>query len=138
MRSWGECVAKPEKSRRIRWVMMLNQLRFGSGTVPDVLPGNCQDMLDHLFRREWRGDGEPKMPRYSTHRLEIRKATAQELLGMLPEWARGCMREPGSDDGMPIFFEHDGVCAYLDGRRRINKWFRECPEKNHKFWVIIV
>lgn len=124
------------KVRRRLWVAMLAQLRYGSSTVPEVLPGNCQDMLDHLVEREWPFKPPAPKPRHDTHDLELHHDTARDLMAKLPDWAQGCERAPGSLVGFPIFYERGKRLIYLDGRRRINHWFREDEDAMCAYWVI--
>ncbi|MCK5446244.1 MAG: hypothetical protein KAI73_11525 [Rhodospirillaceae bacterium] len=119
------------KYRRMFWVEMINQLRFGAPGIKDILPGECQSILDWLAERA----SIPKKLRYETHLIDLKSDTAEALMAYLPDWA-DTPRIPHSEEGHPIFYKQDDCLIYLDGRRRINVWYREDPQQKIKYWVI--
>lgn len=130
-------VARKMKDRRLLWIEMLEQLRFGSPEAPQILPGNCQDFLDFLVAKYWTNawNDIPK-PRFETHKLKLVDASIDELFFLLPEgWAR-TEKLPKSEENHPIFMECGDSMIYLDGRCRINKLYRENPNQQIKIWLI--
>lgn len=123
------------KKKRLRWVEMVHQLRYGSPVSREVLPGNCQDMLDWLIAREWPFDTPAPMPRHETHSLFLKRLPIKTLFRALPEWAQ-TERKPKSMEDYPIFYFARGRLIYLDGRRRINTIFRRNPNESVQFWQI--
>ena len=111
------------------WLNMLWQLRYRSKVTAHIPPGDCQAMLDYLTEREC-----GTTLRHDSASLVLQEYTAEELFSMLPTRAH-TTRQPGSEEGHPIFIKRDTM-IYLDGRRRINKWNLENPKQKHKVWVI--
>lgn len=122
------------KDRRTAWIEMIEQLRFGSPVAKSVKPGNCQDMLDFLVTRYCK-DSTPVS--HMTHQAKLREAPVWALFQELPneEWARK-ERPPKSEENHPIFIKDSSGHIYLDGRRRLNKWYREDPNQIVKYWCI--
>lgn len=123
------------KARRLQWIDMLEQLRFGSPSASEILPGQCQDMLDFLVLK-YMPIGT-SLPRHETHGLKISSNRALTLHNLLPDekWARKS-RPPHDYNGHPIFYRLCKNIYYLDGRRRINAYAKKHPNKIIKYWLI--
>lgn len=131
--------ARELKRRRLRWIKMIEQLRFGSPSAREIAPGQCQDMLDFLVARYWDYDiaDVPPLLRFDRETLSLEKATVAELRELLPDepWARK-ERPPHSTDNYPIFLHVNNRLIYLDGRRRINACYNDDPDAIMKYWRI--
>lgn len=127
------------KKTRLQWIEMIEQLRHGSPVAKEVEPGQCQDMLDFLVNRYWPFECQAPKLRFETNKLKLKQAEAADLFNALPneEWARK-ERPPRSEENFPIFLKAKDRLIYLDGRRRINKWYREDANAIIPYWEIEV
>jgi hypothetical protein len=133
---------KSEQRRALEtWLEMIHQLRYGAYKTAQQWPGNPQSFLEHLVEREVRLElgsecaASLASARHTNCNLRRETIALHALWEQLPEKFK-CARDPHQIEGDPIFLRIKGRLLLIDGRRRLNYWSRQDPDKMMTIWVI--